>query len=306
LFNLDADQTQAALASHWRTLLTGALALALGLALVYAKAMRAESARLALKVSRSEATINFQKTGRYWSNHFSTIGVIGANEACLNFLGEDISTDRGREFSLKILTHIRERLVDWQEKTGVLFNLEATPAEGTSYRLAKIDSEIARTNFIAEIPEGEELFYANSTHFPVNKTEDIFSALEHQDELQCLYTGGTVLHGFIGEKIDDLEVVKALVKKVVTNYKLPYFTLTPRFSVCPDHGYLTGERPECPDCGQATEVYSRVVGYYRPVSRWNDGKQSEFKLRKTYENAALGFGHLGTSESPPQITKSVI
>jgi ribonucleoside-triphosphate reductase len=227
--------------------------------------------------------------GKYWANHFSTVGVVGANEACLNLLGRDIATPEGRSLALSALGRLRERLASLQEETGDMFNLEATPAEGASYRLARLDLErhpdMIFANGRAQGRKGFTPFYTNSSHLPVDRTDDLFEILELQDELQCLYTGGTVIHAFVGEEISDPELVKALVRKITSNYRLPYFTLTPTFSICPNHGYVPGERPSCPDCGEATDVYSRVVGYLRPVSRWNDGKRAEFALRKTCEAA---------------------
>ncbi|MDR0355163.1 MAG: ribonucleoside triphosphate reductase [Deltaproteobacteria bacterium] len=231
-----------------------------------------------------------ERTKRYWANHFSTIGVVGANEACLNFLGQDISTPEGKELALEILNFLRNKLTDYQEKTEDLFNLEATPAEGTSYRLALMDQkrydDMIFANGRAQDHKSEKApfrpFYTNSTLLPVDHTTDLFDALEHQDDLQSSYTGGTVLHSFIGEQITDSEVVKSLIKKIASNYKLPYFTLTPTFSVCAKDGYLVGEQHTCPRCSEPTDVYSRVVGYFRPVARWNDGKQAEFKQRTTY------------------------
>jgi ribonucleoside-triphosphate reductase len=231
------------------------------------------------------------KTGNYWTNHFATVGVVGANEACLNFLQKDISTPEGKELALDILNRIRAKLTEYQEKTDTLFNLEATPAEGTSFRLANMDfkrhEEMIFANGQYKPVPGQDKsqfkpFYTNSTLLPVNHTTDLFDALDHQDELQSSYTGGTVIHGFIGERIIDPEVVKSLILKICSNYKLPYFTITPTFSVCENDGYLVGEQRKCPKCQASTDVYSRVVGYLRPVSRWNDGKQVEFKLRTTY------------------------
>jgi ribonucleoside-triphosphate reductase len=244
-----------------------------------------------------------EKTGKYWSNHFSTVGLTGANEACLNFLKKDISTPEGHLFALEILNHIRDTLASFQEKTGSLFNLEATPAEGTSYGLASMDFARHRDMIFANGQyQGNDDFkpyYTNSTHLPVNQTTDLFEALDHQDPLQCCYTGGTVIHGFIGEQITDPEVVKSLVRKITSNYKLPYFTITPTFSVCSHDGYLVGEQPVCPKCHEPTDVYSRVVGYYRPVSRWNDGKQTEFKMRTTY----TGLNNIHASQISPKPTK---
>ncbi len=222
-------------------------------------------------------------TNHYWTNHFSTIGVVGGNEACLNLFGQGIESESGHKFMLKTLTHIRERLAEIQEETGHFFNLEATPAEGTSFRLARLDAE--RYSDIITAGNGAKAdapFYTNSTHLPVNYTDDLFEALELQDELQCCYTGGTVIHNFLGEEVKDTKIVKSLVQKITGQFKLPYFTLTPTFSICTDHGYFTGEVPSCPHCQKETEVYSRVVGYLRPTNRWNDGKQAEYTLRQTY------------------------
>ncbi|MDR0728306.1 MAG: ribonucleoside triphosphate reductase [Puniceicoccales bacterium] len=226
-----------------------------------------------------------QRFGHYWQNHFSTIGLVGMNEACLNFLGEPITGEEGKAFALEVLDFMRRRLVQYQCRTGHHYNLEATPAEGTSFRLARKDKHcfgdaIEAANDGADGASGEAPFYTNSVHVPVHHTEDLFAVLEHQDELQTKFTGGTVVHLFLGERLEDPEVVKGLVKKVAQHYHLPYFSLTPTFSVCPDHGYLAGEQPRCPRCDRATEVYSRVVGYLRPVQQWNDGKQAEFRLRK--------------------------
>ncbi len=228
-------------------------------------------------------------TGMYWKNHFSTIGIIGMNEACLNFMGHGIGSEGGRRFALKVMDFIREKIALIQEEKGDLYNLEATPAEGTSYRLAMLDKkrfpEILCANE-REFQNGADPFYTNSTHLPVNYTDDIFETLMLQDELQTKYTGGTVLHIFLGEQVTDIDTIKTLINCIVTKFRLPYFTLTPTFSVCPSHGYLTGEQKTCPQCGQATEVYSRVVGYLRPVNQWNGGKQAEFLLRKTYKVAS--------------------
>ena len=228
-------------------------------------------------------------TGRYWKNHFSTIGIIGMNEACLNFLGEDITTEHGQQFSLEVMTFIRDHLSKVQEETGEIFNLEATPAEGTSYRLAMRDKEkypdILCAND-ADFQKGASPYYTNSSQLPVNYTDDIFETLRLQDDLQAQYTGGTVLHIFLGEQVSDNEAIKSLVRKIATNYKLPYFTLTPTFSICPSHGYLAGEQKTCSICHQATEVYSRVVGYLRPVKQWNSGKLAEYSNRKTFKVAS--------------------
>ncbi len=244
--------------------------------------------------------------GRYWNNHFSTIGLVGMNEACLNLLGRDIGTAEGRAFADRVLDRMRRTLVRFQEETGNLYNLEATPAEGTSYRLAKIDKEkfpdIICANEAA-LASGAKPFYTNSTQLPVNYTDDIFLAMELQDELQAKYTGGTVMHVFLGESVVDPGSVRSFVRKVCENYRLPYFTLTPTFSVCPSHGYLRGENPACPDCGAETEVYSRVVGYLRPVKQWNDGKQAEFAMRSKYSidrarrAAGVSAGWISSSEA---------
>ncbi len=229
-----------------------------------------------------------ERFGQYWKNHFSTIGLVGMNEACLNLLGESIASPKGREFSGRVLDSMREKLVQFQEETGNNYNLEATPAEGVSYRLAKMDKEaypdiICANEF--EYRTGKEPFYTNSTHVPVDFSQDIFEVLDIQDELQTRYTGGTVLHGFVGEKINQIEGLKSLVRTICTRYRLPYFTITPTFSVCPSDGYIAGEHATCPHCGDNCEVYSRVVGYLRPVQQWNKGKKREFENRKTYKLA---------------------
>jgi len=218
--------------------------------------------------------------GQYWANHFSTIGLVGMNEALLNFMNEKIVSDKGRIFAEKILDFMRNRLIDYQKETGNIYNLEATPAEGTSYRLAKMDKE----SYPDIITAGKDNpYYTNSTQLPVDYGEDLFQALENQDSLQTKYTGGTVFHAFLGERIYNPEVVKNLVKKVFKKFKFPYLTLTPTFSICPNHGYLPGEKFICPECQQETEVYSRIVGYLRPVKQWNDGKQEEYKQRVAFK-----------------------
>ena len=223
-------------------------------------------------------------SGQYWKNHFSTVGVIGMNEACLNFIGDHIAGPRGQHFALKVMDHIRKVISEYQEATGNIFNLEATPGEGTSYRLAMIDKKkhpgIVCANESAS-QSGAAPYYTNSTQLPVDYTEDLFETLALQDELQTKYTGGTVLHIYLGEQITDTTALKHLVRKIATQYRLPYFTLTPTFSICPNHGYLKGQQDHCSVCRQDTEVYSRVVGYLRPVKQWNDGKQSEYKDRKS-------------------------
>lgn len=226
-----------------------------------------------------------QRFGRYWNNHFSTIGLVGMNEACLNLLGQNIGTPPGRELAARVLDHMRDRLRQFQQETGNLYNLEATPAEGTAYRLARIDRERfpeMRSAVDATQNTPSDPFYTNSTQLPVNYSDDVFHVLDLQDDLQSRYTGGTVQHVFLGEAAPDAASVKQFVRTVCRRYRLPYFTLSPTFSVCPAHGYLRGELHSCPTCGAETEVYSRVVGYLRPVSQWNAGKQSEFALRKTY------------------------
>lgn len=208
--------------------------------------------------------------GVYWKNHFSTIGLIGMNEACLNLLNCDIGTFRGKQFALEVMDFMRAKIVEFQKETGNNYNLEATPAEGTSYRLAKLDKE--------KYP-----YYTNSTQLPVNYTDDIFEVLDHQDDLQTKYTGGTVVHIYAGERIQSPETMKNLVKKICNNYHLPYFTFSPTFSTCPNHGYVAGEHFTCPECGEQCEVYSRVVGYIRPVQQWNKGKKKEFSDRKEFK-----------------------
>ncbi|KKM11413.1 ribonucleoside-triphosphate reductase [Clostridiales bacterium PH28_bin88] len=220
-----------------------------------------------------------QRFGIYWHNHFNTIGLVGMNEALLNFMGRDITTPEGHRFALEVLDFMRQVLLAYQEETGQMFNLEATPAEGTAYRLARLDRQIYPDIITAG---REEPYYTNSTHLPVNFTEDLFAALDLQEELQVRYTGGTVFHGFIGERLDDVVAVTRLLRRVMENYRVPYFTVTPTFSVCPDHGYLAGEHFTCSVCGRETEVWSRVVGFYRPIQNWNRGKRSEFAERKEY------------------------
>ena len=227
-----------------------------------------------------------ERFNAYWKNHFSTIGLVGMNEACLNLLGEDIASLKGREFTLKVLDFMRDKLLKFQNETGNNYNLEATPAEGTSYRLAKIDKEKFPDIICAddkEYKKGAEPFYTNSIHLSVNFTDDVFEALDLQDEMQTRYTGGTVVHIFVGERIEEPGTVKNLVRKVCENYHLPYFTITPTFSVCPGHGYIAGEHKKCPNCHKETEVYSRIVGYLRPVKQWNKGKKDEFKMRKEFK-----------------------
>ena len=230
-------------------------------------------------------------TKRYlgaFNNHFSTIGLVGMNETILNakWLDSDITKPEGRDFSIEVLNHMRDRLSDYQEMYGDLFNLEATPAESTTYRFAKHDTE-EFADIITAACKDQAPYYTNSTHLPVNYTEDIFDALEMEDEMQTLYTSGTVFHGFLGERMPDWKAAANLVKKIAYNFKLPYYTLSPTYSICESHGYIAGEHFSCPHCGNATEVYSRITGYYRPVRNWNDGKSSEFENRKTYEPEEL-------------------
>jgi ribonucleoside-triphosphate reductase len=224
--------------------------------------------------------------GEYWKNHFSTIGLVGLNEAAVNLLGTDIGTEEGQRFAAETLDFMRKRLIQYQKETGNLYNLEATPAEGTAYRLALKDKKLYPDIIVAneaEVKKGAQPFYTNSSHLPVNYTDDIIETLNIQDNLQTKYTGGTVIHIFLGERIADPASVPSLVRKICQNYKLPYFTLTPTFSVCSSHGYMAGEKRNCPTCKGECEVYSRVVGYLRPVSQWNAGKQAEYDLRETYQ-----------------------
>jgi len=224
-------------------------------------------------------------TGSYWTNHFNTIGLNGMNEAVRNLLGVDLTKEGGRAFAERVLDFMRERLLQYQEETGELFNLEATPAEGTSYRFAMLDKQLY-PDIITAMGKGDDAkpYYTNSSQLPVGATDDLFQALEWQDDIQTKYTGGTVLHIFLGERLPSIKATKELVRRVSSNYRLPYFTLTPTFSVCPTHGYLSGEHFTCPRCEteQPCEVYSRVVGYLRPVGQWNDGKKAEYSARVTF------------------------
>ena len=220
-----------------------------------------------------------ERTGSYWFNHFNTIGLIGMNECCLNFLGRDITTPEGQRFALDTLDFMRGEITRFQEETGHVYNLEATPAEGTSYSLAQLDKKKYPDIITAGV---DAPYYTNSTQLPVGFTDDIFETLDLQDELQCKYTGGTVLHLYLGEQIRDVEVAKQLIRKAFTNYQLPYLSLTPTFSVCPEHGYLNGEVYSCPECGAETEVWSRVVGYLRPVQNFHRGKREEYRERVKY------------------------
>jgi ribonucleoside-triphosphate reductase len=228
--------------------------------------------------------------GKYWKNHFSTIGLIGMNEAVLNLLGCNIASAEGKDFAVKVLSFMREKLADFQEETENIYNLEATPAEGTSYRLARIDKIKYPDIIVANekhLTNGAKPFYTNSSQLPVDHDGDLFEALEHQESLQTLYTGGTVFHIFLGERLHSWEPAAELIRKVSWNSHLPYFTLTPTFSICSTHGYTSGEHQQCPLCGAQCEVYSRVVGYLRPVDQWNDGKQAEFAIRRTFDKSVV-------------------
>ena len=254
-----------------------------------------------LKVKRTVITrlLNeglYPYTRRYlgtFANHFSTIGLVGMNEVGLNakWLGKDLTHRETQEFAKKVLNHMRERLSDYQEEYGDLYNLEATPAESTAYRLAKHDVKRYPDIKTAAVKEGDTPYYTNSSHLPVWYTDDIFSALDIQDELQTLYTSGTVFHAFLGEKLPDWRAAASIVRKIAENYRLPYYTLSPTYSVCRRHGYISGEHFNCPECGETTEVYSRITGYYRPVQNFNVGKAQEYRDRKEY--------NIGTSVLDP-------
>ena len=245
-----------------------------------------------LKVKRTVITRLLENglypyTKRYlgtFANHFSTIGLVGMNEACLNakWVKEDLTKGAAQEFTKEVLNHMREKLSDYQEKYGDLYNLEATPAESTSFRLAKHDKKHFPDIITAAKTENDAPYYTNSSHLPVGYTEDIFTALDIQDELQTLYTSGTVFHAFLGEKLPDWKSAANLVRKIAENYKLPYYTMSPTYSICKTHGYISGEHYRCPECNAVTEVYSRITGYYRPVQNWNDGKSQEYKDRLVY------------------------
>ncbi|MBN2100551.1 ribonucleoside triphosphate reductase [Candidatus Dojkabacteria bacterium] len=229
-----------------------------------------------------------QRTGEYWGNHFNTIGIIGMNECCLNYNGKDLTTKEGQTFAIEMIDFMNQKLKEFQKEHGQMYNLEASPAEGTSYRLARADkkkySDIIVANEKDYQENGAEPYYTNSTQLPVGFTDDIFSALDLQDELQSKYTGGTVFHGFLGERLPDIATTKSLVKKISKHYRLPYFTITPTFSICPEDGYLSGEVWTCPKCQGECEVYSRIVGKIHPVQNWNAGKRSEFKERRTFQS----------------------
>lgn len=221
-----------------------------------------------------------ERTGEYWSNHFNTIGIIGMNEACLNFMGKDISTPEGQQFTIRVMNYMREIMVEFQKETGHMYNLEATPAEGTSYRLALLDKKY----YPGIITAGEEdVYYTNSAQLPVGFGEDIMETVRLQDEIQSLFTGGTVQHLYLGESVKDINAAKKLIKKVFKTSKMPYISITPTFSVCPNHGYIDGEHFTCPECGADAEVYTRVVGYLRPVQNFNNGKKEEWRERVKYE-----------------------
>ena len=256
-----------------------------------------------LKVKRTVITKLLEEglypyTKRYlqtFNNHFSTIGLVGMNEACLNarWLKADLTDEKAQNFTKDVLNHMRERLSDYQVEYGDLYNLEATPAESTAFRLAKNDVKRYPDIITAAKSADETPYYTNSSHLPVGYTEDIFSALDIQDELQTLYTSGTVFHAFLGEKLPDWRAAANLIRKIAENYRLPYYTLSPTYSVCKNHGYISGEYCNCPDCDEKTEVYSRITGYYRPVQNWNDGKAQEYKDRKVYNIGSSKLTHDG-------------
>lgn len=234
----------------------------------------------------------YERYSKFWKNHFSTIGIVGMNECCLNFLGTNIVENKGHEFALRVMDFMRDKLAEFQEETGNIYNLEATPAEGTTYRLAQLDKAQYPDILTASsnnLNKNSKPYYSNSTQLPVNFTDDLFEALRLQDDLQTRYTGGTVFHTFVGEKQLSSTAVKNLIKKITHNFHLPYITLSPTFSICPEHGYLYGEHKHCPKCReeyqkqQECEVFSRIVGYLRPVNQWNDGKQEEFGERKLFD-----------------------
>ena len=264
-----------------------------------------------LKVKRDTVTKLMEAglypyTKRYlgtFNNHFSTIGLVGMNEACLNasWIRADMTSPKAQQFTKNVLNFMRNKLSDYQEMYGDLYNLEATPAESTSYRLAKHDRK--RYPDIITASEGDKTpYYTNSSHLPVGYTEDIFAALDIQDELQTLYTSGTVFHAFLGEKLPDWEAAAKLVRKIAENYRLPYYTMSPTYSVCKNHGYLNGEQFTCPECGEAAEVYSRITGYYRPVQNWNAGKTQEYKERLEYNIETSVLTHGAPTADAPKAT----
>jgi ribonucleoside-triphosphate reductase len=249
-------------------------------------------------------------TKRYlgtFANHFSTIGLVGMNEAGLNakWIKKDMTHKETREFTKEVLNHMRERLSDYQEQYGDLYNLEATPAESTSYRLAKHDRKFYPDIVTAsDVNQGNVPYYTNSSHLPVGYTDDIFEALDMQDELHTLYTSGTVFHAYLGEKLPSWKSAATLVRTIADNYRLPYYSISPTYSVCKDHGYIAGEVYVCPECGEKTEVYSRITGYYRPVQNWNDGKTAEYKMRKVYSKDKLEGKKPLTDEEKAQKAQS--
>ena len=270
-----------------------------------------------LKVKRTVITKLLENglypyTKRYlgtFDNHFSTIGLVGMNEACLNakWLRKDLTHKEAQDFTVDVLNHMRTRLSDYQEQYGDLYNLEATPAESTAYRLARHDVKRFPDIITAAKNPGDAPYYTNSSHLPVGYTEDVFSALDIQDRLQTLYTSGTVFHAFLGERMPDWKSAANLVRKIAENYSLPYYTISPTYSVCKNHGYIAGEHFKCPQCGENTEVYSRITGYYRPVQNWNDGKTQEYKDRKEYDIATSHLTHQGCiscSDAIPNNTDS--
>ena len=254
-----------------------------------------------------------ERSGKYWTNHFSTIGLVGMNEAAVNLIGETIGSEAGNAFAVETLNFMRAKLLEFQNETTHPYNLEATPAESTSYRLARKDKDRHPEILVAneeDTHQGAKPYYTNSSHLPVDYTDDLFETLDLQDELQTRYTGGTVLHLFLGERISDPSAVKNLVRRIASGYRLPYFSLTPTFSICPEHGYLSGEHVKCPQCERECEVYSRVVGYLRPVSQWNEGKQAEFKRRRmlcvpSSATAAPGSSSAKTQPQPPPPSEDV-
>ena len=236
-----------------------------------------------------------QATGQYWKNHFSTIGIVGMNDALYNLNGLDLTREQGVAFAVRALDFMRGKLSDFQAETGSIFNLEATPAEGTSHRLARIDQRLYPELRIYSLEhsngqgKARAPYYTNSTQLPVGFTDDVYTALRLQDPLQTRYTGGTVLHCFLGERLTSTQATRQLVRSIAENFHLPYYTLTPTFSICEEHGYLAGEQSSCPRCGARCEVWSRSVGYLRPVDQWNEGKQAEFVDRRTYDRQLAGL-----------------
>jgi len=254
----------------------------------------------------------YAKNGAYWNNHFSTIGIVGMNECCLNYLGCPITEAEGYAFAQKVMDFMRQKMERFQDETGHIYNLEATPAEGTSYRLARIDKmqypDIRVANE-ADYTCGAQPYYTNSTQLPVHHTDDLFEALRLQDGLQIKYTGGTVFHTFLGESQLPTSSVKQLIRKITSNFRLPYITLSPTFSICPSHGYLFGEHSTCPQCAvshveQKCTVFSRIVGYLRPVDQWNAGKQSEYANRALFDTGGIDKTTLRQSEVPvPEVSE---